>query len=268
MPTRLGPDESPRGDTLQSVERAITILKLFSVDKPEWRVSELSREMQIHKSIVSRLLKTLERGGLLSRDPETERYRLSVNLISLAAQVVSLLDVREVSRPWLRRLAEECQETVNLSVLETGRIVNIEQYLPQSREIKSSGWVGQSMPPHATAAGKMLMAYLPQADLDPILKKGLLKLTARTIVTPADLRRELNRVREQGYAVAREELETGLNAVATVIWDHRGVAVASVNVAGPAYRLTPQMFPKLAVQLRQVTDRISEQLGFRPVRNG
>jgi len=241
---------------------------MFSVDKPYWRVSELSREMHLHKSIVSRLLRTLERGGLLSRDPDTERYRLSVNLISLAAQVVSLLDVRDVSRPWLRRLAEECQETVNLSVLESGRIVNIEQYLPQSREIKSTGWVGQSMPPHATAAGKVLMSYLPQAELDRILKKGLERLTARTIVAPADLRRELQRVREQGYAVAREELETGLNAVASPIWDHRGVAVASVNIAGPAYRLTPQMFPRLAAQSRQVTDMISEQLGFRPARRG
>ncbi len=256
---------SSRGDTLQSVERAINILKLFSLSKPDWGVSELSREMHLHKSIVSRLLRTLEQGGLLSRDPETERYRLSVNLISLAAQVVSLLDVREISRPWLRQLAEACRETVNLSVLESGRVVNIDQCLPQSREIKSTGWVGQSMPPHATAAGKVLMCYLPEAELDPLLRRGLAHLTPRTIVSPSSLRRELERVREQGYAVAREELEAGLNAVAAPIWDHRGVAVASVNIAGPAYRLTPQMFPKLAVQLKQVTDKISAQLGFRPV---
>jgi DNA-binding IclR family transcriptional regulator len=254
---------SSRGDTLQSVERAITILTLFSLNKPDWGVSELSREMHLHKSIVSRLLKTLEQGGLLSRDPETGRYRLSVNLISLAAQVVSLLDVREISRPWLRQLADECKETANLSVLESGRIINIEQCLPQAREVKSTGWVGQSMPPHATAAGKVLMAYLPEAELDRILLRGLEHLTARTVVNPAALRRELEHVREQGYAVAREELEAGLNAVATAVWDHRGVAVASLNIAGPAYRLTPQMFPKLAAQLKQATDRISGQLGFR-----
>jgi DNA-binding IclR family transcriptional regulator len=258
---------SPRGDTLQSVERAITILKLFSLNKPDWGVTELSREMKLHKSIVSRLLKTLERGGLLARDPETERYRLSVNLISLAAQVTSLLDVRELSRPWLRQLAEACQETVNLSVLESGRIVNVEQSLPQSREIKSTGWVGQSMPPHATAAGKMLMAYLPEAELGRILELGLERLTPRTIVTPADLRRELGRVRDLGYATAHEELEAGLNAVATVIWDHRGIAIASVNIAGPAYRVAPSQFPKLAAQCQQVTDKVSEQLGFRPQRN-
>jgi DNA-binding IclR family transcriptional regulator len=259
---------SSRGDTLQSVERAITILKLFSLSKPDWGVSELSREMHIHKSIASRLLKTLERGGLLSRDPDTERYRLSINLIGLAAQVVSLLDVREIARPWLRQLAEECEETVNLSVLETGRILNIEQYLPQSREIKSAGWVGQSMAPHATAAGKVLMAYLPPAELDRILQTGLEQLTARTIVNPADLRRELGRVRELGYAVAHEELEAGLNAVGTAVWDHRGVVVASVNIAGPAYRVAPKMFPRLAAQLKRVTDKISEQLGFRPPGNG
>jgi DNA-binding IclR family transcriptional regulator len=251
--------------TLQSVDRAIAILKSFSLDQPERGVSELSREMGLHKSIVSRLLKTLEQGGLVFRDPETERYRLSVNLIALAAQVVSSLEVRELARPWLHQLAEACQETVNLSVLEAGQIVNIEQSLPQRREVRSFGWVGQSMAPHATAAGKVLLAYLPPAELDGILAKGLTRLTRQTLTNPKALQRELARVRQQGYGVANEELETGLNAVATPIWDHRGQVIASINIAGPAYRVTPETFPQLAAQLKEVTDKISGQLGYRPL---
>jgi DNA-binding IclR family transcriptional regulator len=251
-----------RASTLQSVDRAILILKSFSLDRPERGVSELSREMQLHKSIVSRLLKTLEQGGLVSRNPDTERYRLSVNLIQLAAQVASSLDVREIARPWLRHLAEVCQETVNLSVLDAGQIVNIEQSLPQQREVRSISGVGRSMAPHATAAGKVLMAHLPAAELDGILDKGLARLTPRTIVNPVAFRRELARVREQGYGVAHEELEKGLNAVATPIWDHRGQVIASINIAGPAYRVTPETFPALAAQLKEATDKISAQLGY------
>ena len=70
------------------------------------------------------------------------------------------------------------------------------------------------------------------------------------------------RVREQGYGVAHEELEKGLNAVATPIWDHRGQVIASINIAGPAYRVTPETFPALAAQLKAATDKISAQLGY------
>ena len=86
--------------------------------------NELSRELGLHKSMVSRLMITLERGGLLSRNPETERYRLGVDLIGMAAQAVSYMDVREVARPFLRQLAETCQETVNLAVLNAGQVIN------------------------------------------------------------------------------------------------------------------------------------------------
>jgi DNA-binding IclR family transcriptional regulator len=249
--------------TLQSVERAIAILKSFSLDKPEWGVSELSREMKLHKSTVSRLLKTLEQGGLLSRNPETERYRLSINLIGLAAQVVNLIDVREVARPWLQQLAETCRETVNLSILDAGQVVNLEQCLPQFHEIKSVSWVGRRMSPHCTAAGKVFLAYLPQTELDLVLQKELEQFTPRTISAPEALRQELARVRELGYAVACEELEAGLNAVATPLYNHRGQVTASLNIAGPAYRVTPEMFPELAARLKDVAAKISEQLGYR-----
>jgi DNA-binding IclR family transcriptional regulator len=106
------------------VERAIAILKSFSLKRPERGVNELSRGLGLHKSMVSRLMITLERGGLLSRNPETERYRLGVDLIGMAAQVVSYMDVREVARPFLRQLAETCQETVNLAVLNAGQVIN------------------------------------------------------------------------------------------------------------------------------------------------
>ena len=95
-----------RGSSVQSVERAIAILKSFSIEKPERGVGELGRELGLHKSTASRLMQTLQRGGLLDRDPETKRYRLGLHLIGLASQVVAYMDVREVARPILRQLAE------------------------------------------------------------------------------------------------------------------------------------------------------------------
>ena len=253
-----------RSSDLQSVERAIAILTSFSLDRPERGVSELGRELGLHKSTVSRLMRTLEHGGLLSRSPETGRYRLGVDLIGLAAQVVSYMDVREVALPFLRELAEVCQDTVNLSAFDAGQVVNLVQFVPHARRIKNVGRVGRRMSPHCTAAGKVLLAHLPQDELDRVLRGRLERFTPLTITDPDELRQELVRVREQKYATVREELEEGLNVVAVPVHDHTGQVVASISVAGPAYRVTPELFPELAARLLDTAYKISKQLGHRP----
>ncbi len=252
------------GSTVQSVERAITILKSFSLEKPERGVNELSRELNLHKSTVSRLMQTLEQGGLLSRNPETERYRLGVDLIGLAAQVVNHRDVREVARPLLRQMAEACQETVNLSVLDAGQVINLDQFVPHERQIKNVGRVGRRMCTHCTAAGKVLLAGLPDEEIPQFLRDDLERFTPHTITDPDEFRRELTHVREQGYAVSQEELEEGLNVVAAPVRDHTGQVVASISIAGPAFRITPGRFPEVAASVMTAAAQISEQLGYRP----
>jgi IclR family KDG regulon transcriptional repressor len=246
---------------VQSVERAISILRSFSLETPERGVTELSRELGLHKSTISRLMITLERGGLLARDPETERYRLGVDLIGMAAHVASHMDVREVARPVLRQLAEACEETVNLSVLDQGQVVNLEQSVPPVRQVKNLGAVGRRTAAHCTAAGKVLLAHLSAPELGRILDAGLEPLTPHTITDPQALRDALVQVLRQGYAVAQEELEEGLNVVAAPIYDHAGRAAAALSIAGPAYRVSPARFPPLADQVKAAAAAISRRLG-------
>jgi DNA-binding IclR family transcriptional regulator len=254
----------PRGAGVQSVERAITILKSFSAEKPEWGVGELSRELGLHKSTVSRLMNTLARGGLLSRNPETRRYRLGIALVGLAALVVSYGDVREVARPLLRELAEDCQESVNLVVLDEDQVINLEQFVPPARQVKNIGRVGRRMCAHCTAAGKVLLAHLAPGRLARVLTAELPRFTVSTITDPRALEQELVQVREQGYAISQEELEDGLNAIAAPIYDHTGKAIAAASIAGPAYRVPPALFSHLAAQLQGMTTEISRQLGYMP----
>jgi DNA-binding IclR family transcriptional regulator len=248
---------------VQSVERAIAILKSFSSEKPERGVGELGRELGLHKSTVSRLMTTLERGGLLSRNPETQRYRLGIDLIGLAAHVIAYADVREVARPLLRNLAENCQESVNLVVLDGGQVVNLEQFVPPTRQVKNIGQVGRRLWPHCTAAGKVLLAHLSPEELDQVLPDKLERFTAHTLADSNQLRRDLATVRRQGYAIVQEELEEGLNALAAPIYDHTGEVIAAAGVAGPAYRMTPEEVPKLVVRLLDATHQISARLGYR-----
>lgn len=249
---------------MQSVERAIAILQAFSHTQPERGVSELSRELGVHKSTVYRLLATLERHGLVARNPETERYRLGLELLVLAAQVVEHMDLREIARPHLRALSERCQETVNLAILHEDQVMDIEQFAPPVRSVKNIGWVGRRMPAHCTAAGKVLLAHLPPEKLERFLRSRLERLTPRTITDPDRLREELVRVRERGYAIAEEELEDGLNALAAPIYDHAGAVNAAVSLAGPAFRIPPTMFPHLAALLLETCAKISAEMGHRP----
>jgi DNA-binding IclR family transcriptional regulator len=252
------------------VSRAIAILKSFTHEKPERGVGELSRELGLHKSTVSRLMITLERGGLLHRNRETRRYRLGIGLIGLAAQVVSYLDVREVASPVLRQLSKACQESVNLVILDppvegsgpTGQVVNLVQFVPPKRQVKNIGRVGRRLCAHCTAAGKVLLAFLPETVLQQTLPSSLERFTPHTITNADRLRQELEMVREQGYAVAREELEEGLNAIASPIYDHSGQVIAAASVSGPAYRVTPESLPHLTIQLVAATSQISAQLGY------
>jgi DNA-binding IclR family transcriptional regulator len=188
---------------------------------------------------------------------------LGIDLIGLAAQVASYTDVRAVARPFLRQLAEACQETVNLIVLDGSEIVNLEQFISSAREVKNIGRVGRRTSPHCTAAGKVLLAYLTQDELDAILPEELERFTPYTVADPQALRQELARVREQGYATAMEELEEGLNVVAAPVYCHTGQVTASISVAGPAYRVTPERLADLAAQVMDTARQISKQLGYK-----
>lgn len=244
----------------QSVERAIAILKAFGENKPERGINELARELDMHKSTVSRLVLALERGGLLSRNPETGGYRLGLELVVLAARVTTHADIRDLARPHLRRLSEQCQETANLSILEDGQVVNLEQAVPVEREMRSVGRVGRRTPPHCTAAGKVLLAYRPRWEVDHLVAGGLARYTPRTITDPAELLQELEAVRARGYGLAREELEIGLNVVSAPVRDGRERVVAAVSISGPASRLMPETLSSLAEQVVGAALQISREL--------
>jgi len=252
-----------RSGTVRSVEKAMAILYAFSHDEPELGVMELSRRLSLHKSTISRLLMTLEQGGLVERNLDTGCYRLGVELIALAGHVVQHADLRGIARPRLEALAEECRETANLVILHQGEAMNIEQFVPADRQIKDVGWVGRRTPLHATSTGKVLLAYLPDGERERVIEQlELTRFTEHTIVERERLRRELGQVRHRGYALGMEELEIGLNSVAAPVRDHAGMVCAAVSISGPAYRLTRELIPDLTSHVLEAAAHISRSLGW------
>lgn len=252
-----------QGTTVQSVQRAITILKSFSTDEPELGVGQLSRRLGLAKSTVFRLLSTLEAGGLVAQNPETDRYGLGADLIGLADNVITYSNLRRIARPHLSQLANTLRETVSLTILDHNDAVNVEQFVPPGRLVVRVGWVGRRMPVHAVSAGRAIIAFLPNAELARLLDGDLEALTPHTITNPQALRAELDRVRKQGYATAFEELEEGLNALAAPVRNHEAQVIASVSVSGPASRLTRERISQVAPQVIQTAEQISRGIGYR-----
>ncbi len=253
--------QTESGD-IRAVVKAVQVLRLLGDDSKDLGVVELSRRLHVHKSTVSRLLATLERHGLVSRDPQSDKFGLGTGLISLAGAALQRIDLRAIAREHLERLAEATRETVNLAILDGKQVVNIEK-LPSPHYIRDIGWIGRRSPLHCTSTGKALIVDLPRGERRRLLGARLKRYTLRTICEWDALERELARVRKQGFAVGREELEPGLVAVAAPIYDRGGVVVAAVSVSGPSFRFTRVPLRECSGRVVAAACGISQALGHR-----
>lgn len=250
-----------RGSDVQSLRRAVAILRTFAIDTPELGVTEISNRVGLHKSTTFRLLSTLISEGLVSQNPETGRYRLGVGLIELAGRVLVHADLRQVARRYMRLLAEKVGETVNLAVLDGSESLNLEQSVPRGRLVANHGWVGRRTPAHATSTGKVLLAWLEPDNLEALLVSPLEVYAPNTITDVDTLLAELDSVRQAGYAVGHEEYEVGLNAVAAPIRDYNDQVIAAVSASGPSYRLSAEHFEAVSKDVTDTAEAISAELG-------
>jgi DNA-binding IclR family transcriptional regulator len=242
------------------VSRALRSLELIA-EAGELGVTELGRRLGVHKATASRLAATLAERGLVERDPSTERYRLGFGLIRLAGAAMAGLDLVSTARPVVEDLAERTRETVTLGVLSGDDVVSIDQ-VTGTRSIVSVSWVGKRTALHATSTGKVLLAFMDEAELDRRLAAKLERATKRTIVDGAQLRGQLAEVRRRGYAQTLEELEEGLNAVAAPVRQADGDVVAALSVSGPAFRMRPVDLPRIARLTMEAAATVSRRLGY------
>jgi DNA-binding IclR family transcriptional regulator len=245
--------------SVQSVDRALTILEILA-RHGEAGVTDIAAELCVHKSTAFRLVATLESHGMVEQNEDRGKYRLGVGMLRLAGATTARLDVVQEARPITRKLAADSGETVNIAVLSDRSALYLDQVAGQSA-VQPHNWVGQHIPLHATSNGKVLLSSLDADEVDrrvPTLKT----YTSDTITTKVRFRRELATVQDQGYAVAVDELEVGLTAIAAPIRNAHGDVIASLSVSGPTFRLSETRVKEIVPLVIDSAEEISHRLGW------
>ena len=244
---------------MAAVARAIALLDELAAAPDGLGTNEAARRIAVNPSSASRLLATLQAGGLADRTGPDGRWRLGPHLVSLADRALAALDVREIARPHLRALAAATGESVTLSVPGGGEAVTVE-FVPGAGSVVSVARLGRSSVAHATATGKVMLAFgggaLPAAPLEAF--------TRRTITDPTALAAEIERVVTRGFADAVGERETDLVALAVPVRGPGDRLVAICGLQGPAARLPARRRREMLGFLRETAAEIARALGAEP----
>jgi DNA-binding IclR family transcriptional regulator len=220
----------PSSARIASANRAVAILDALA-EGGELGTNELARRAGLTPSTVSRQLGTLVAAGLVEHVPSTGRYRLGIRIVRLANAVLARLDVRAVARPHLEELVRATGETATLSVPGEEDAVTVD-FVPSAHYVQHVTQLGRPSIGHATAAGKIMLAFSDR----PLPQPPLRAFTPRTITDPGVLARDVERVRRRGYAEAIEEREPGLAAIAAPVFESTGELAAIVALQGPTAR--------------------------------
>jgi DNA-binding IclR family transcriptional regulator len=245
----------------QSVQRAAALVRAAAAQPTGETASGLARAAGLPNATALRLIHTLETEGFLMRLPGNGRYVIGLDLVRLGSDIDAADLLLAVSRAALERVAAETRESVTLSVLRGPETFDIVLQIDAPHLIQAVNWVGHSYPLHATSSGKILLAALDPPGLERVLSGPLERLTPATITDPEVLRREIDRVREQGYSVIIDELEEGLASVSVPILAAPGVLLGSLNVTGPTFRFDAGRRTEAIASLRKAADEIERTFG-------
>jgi DNA-binding IclR family transcriptional regulator len=247
--------------TIQSVDRAVRILKALGEHPGRLGLSDLADRVGLAKTTVHGLLRTLQDHGLVEQHAESDKYQLGPELLQLGNSYLDLNELRSRALAWSELLATKSGEAVRVGVPHSESALVVHHVFRPDASLQVLE-VGALLPLHATALGKALLANLDEDFVGDLAAGGLPRLTGHTHVSTAALRRELVSIREIGYAVEREEALLGEGGIAAPIFDRRTEAIGAVGIAGPKERvLRRNRLPELAAFVVEAARGISRDLG-------
>ena len=224
---------------MQSLRKALSILKLFGGARSEWTAKEIIAELGFHKSSVQRLLAALEDEGFLTSISDYNRkYKLGMEIFILGKVANRDIDLSSLATPYLEELVAQANETAHLCIEDHGKSLYIAK-VECDRSIRVASKTGARLPMHCTGVGKALLSAMPEDKIDRIiLQHGLISYTPNTITSREKLFQALKIIKAEGIALDDEEFELGLRCVAAPIFGNEGEIIAAISVSGPVNRIT------------------------------
>jgi DNA-binding IclR family transcriptional regulator len=256
------PTAAPKDPDHRTAGRVLDIVELLAYATHGLSLTDLSQELHAAKSSLFPLLKTLVGRGYLVAD-EAGKYRLSSKLFELGVKSLGERDLREVARPALKLLSKHTGEAVLLAVLasDKGAVLYVDKVESEHR-IRYSAGLGERRPLHSSSSGKVMLAFMSEAERAEVLKAlKLVRFTPQTVGTRKELLAEIARVREQGACVNVDQSAVGRCGIAVPVFDHRGEVVAAVSLGAPRERALPQL-DALVAEVKTTAATISKMLGY------
>lgn len=247
--------------------RGLEILKLFNEDHPTLSLVEIARELEVSRTVPYRLLYTLQSLGYLYQDENTKRYSLTPKVLELGFAYLNSLKLPEIAQPYLESLRDETGASCHLSILDGDEVVYVGS-APVRGVSAINVNIGLRLPAHATANGKLLLAYQPQDKLNQMLYGSQLKpYTERTQTDLIGLQQELEMIRKQGYSITKGELHQGIQSVAAPIFERGGKVMAAMNVVATDVKFHDEFIEKVALpKVLEISRTLSGFMGY-PFKN-
>lgn len=247
-------------DSMQTISRAITILKAFSREDKELSLADLHRKLGLSKSSLQRILNTLIQYGLIEKNEERKTYQLGMELYFLGNLVELNSSLLSIAKPYMSRLNSLFNETVSLSIIDRNQRKCI-GYVASHHELRGLTYIGQYSPLYAGASAKCLMAYLSDDELAKLLQSiELQAITQETIIDKQCLKQELMKIRKQGYAISNGERVIGAFSISAPIRDRFQQIIATVSLMIPTVRINESEVETYIQHVKETAEMISQQL--------
>ena len=250
-----------RSDQVQSLVRALGILNRLAAADEGSTLTEIAQQVGLSPSTAHRLLTTLEQERYVQFDAERKLWTVGVQAFAAGAAFLKTRSLAAAARPHMRALMEESEETVNLAVEDQHEAIYLSQ-VECRQMMRAFARAGGRVPLHCSSVGKALLSAMPDRDVARVLhRRGLPKVTVKTITTAAALRADLARARTLGYAVDDEEHAVGLRCIAAVIFNESADPIAALSLSGPMARIPDERIAVLGDLVRRKAHAITTQLG-------
>ncbi|MFN3349451.1 IclR family transcriptional regulator [Pseudorhodoplanes sp.] len=260
-PVTNGSIKSPHRGSIQSVDRALSLLEALAEAGGEASLTDLSRRTRLNVSTCHHLLSTLVNWGYVGKVPGRRSYALGARVLYLGHACLRQVDLPQRAQPHMDRINQVTGESVHLAILQGDNIVTLVKREARHAVRVDSGMIGRSDAPHATATGKAMIAWLPEDQIRRMLPEGLRRFTDNTITDFGVLIEELRHVRRNGVALDREEFQPGVICVGSAIRDHAGAVVGAISASAPSMRATDEHLALMRQEVIAATNALSAELG-------